>query len=367
MDWNTTSVNKDDYYNLLSMIAIKNDCETIKALIPIISQPIITLAILPYVSQFCSSLEEFNNSCAVNTKIQNDSPFEISDVRNKLKLFSDKYRKLQKQILTIDLIQDNNFRGNLRFELLGKLKCYYNLGVFYDANGHIIGNTQYMYYMFQDKQLLKGTPSGEEVKKFGKALGTVIASVCAGLSEFQPGYEVHVINKQYPIFYQDYNTSKHFNFFPSYQNGKEASLRILHLLCSTNFVRYVLNEILPADNIWSLRVRYINIYYVYESLERFQLQYPDNTVQAILENNHCLINSSFRSCIMHYGFLNKGIAVIKDEYLNLNSKFFGAIESCFNGIGYEQMSDKLDNAIVEFSECLSNMITLDASNRKPLV
>lgn len=366
MDWNNTNVSKDDYYHLLSMVAIKNDAETIKALIPVISQPILALSILPYISLFCSAVEEYYDSCNVRIKLQNNSPFELSDVRNKLKLFSDRYTKSQTQILTTDAIQDSDFKGKLRFHLLGSLKCYFNLGVFFNADGQVIGNTQYMYYMFQDKKFSKGVLSGEELKCFGEALGTVVASVCAGLSNFLPEYDVHINPKRYPIFYQDYNTNKHFDFFPSHQNGKEASLRILHLLCSINFVRYILNEIIPAENIWSLRVKYVTVYYVYKSIERFQHQAPTASVQAVLNNNRNLMVSSFRGCMMHYGLMNKGVAVIKDEYLDLGRAFFGVIESCFDGIEYEEFCRKLDQAIIQFSDCLSNIVVLDASNIKPL-
>lgn len=69
---------------------------------------------------------------------------------------------------------------------------------------------------------------------------------------------------------------------------------------------------------------------------------------------------------MYYGFTNHGISVIKDKFLGLDKALFGAVESCFDGITYGQLSKKLDSAISQFSDLLSDMAVIDTSHSKPL-
>lgn len=366
MDQQTINANKLNYYHMLSMTAIKNDSETLKAIISTLSQSTVAFAILPYISLFCTAVEEYCSSCDMKVEFQDNSSLAISDIRNKLKLFSDKYSKSQTQILTTDSIQDNEFKRKLRFNILARLNCYYNLGIFFNDDGKIVGNTQYMYYMFQDKRFSRKNICGSEAKKFGTALGSMVAAVCNELRDFLPGYAVEICRQQCSIYYQDYNTNKNFSFFPGCENDKSLSLWVLHLLCSINFIRYSLNNIVPMKNIWLLRAKYITVYYVYKSLERFQSHYQITSIQSILDNNRYLIDSSFRSCMMHYGFVNKGVPAIKDKYLSLDRTFFGIVESCFEGMGYNILNEKLDQAIAQISDCLSNIVTLDASHRKIL-
>lgn len=367
MDWGKTSVSKEGYYSLLSTIAIKNDSKTLKALVSAFSQPVVSLMSLPYIALFCSSVGEFiNHSGITEVQLKNGSPLSISDVRNKLKLFSEKYGQLKNRILKADADQDDAFREKLRFKWLAPLNIHYNLGVFFTSDGKIIGNTQYVYHMFQDRKFSRNRLEGKAVQEFGEVLGTIIQSVCTGLSGFLPEYKTEVFYKRFPIFYKDYNTNRSVNFFPSYEDGKEMSLRILHLVCSVNFIRYILGEIVPWENIWSLRVKYITVYYVYRSLERFQNRYPNEEIRTTLDCNRSIIDSSFRGCMMHYGFTNHGISIIKDEFLGLDKALFGVVESCFDGMTYEQLSKKLDSAINQFSDLLSDMAVIDTSHRKLL-
>lgn len=364
MKW--SNIREEEYYHMLSMIAIKNDSETLRALVSTVSQPIITLCILPYVSLFCIAVKEYYESCNAGFAISNESPFQVPDIRSKLKLFSDSYSRLEKQILKVDAIQDGEFKNRICFPMFGCQRQYYNIGVFFDSDGRIIGNTQYIYYMFQDKKLSKGVISEKGAKELGVALGTVVASVCAGLRDFLPDCKANIMNKQYTMLFQDYNTNKDFNFFPSNKDNKELSLRTLHLLCSVNFIRFVLNEIVPLENIWNFRAKYITMYYAYKSLEKIQEQHFNIAIQGILDSNRDLIDSSFRSYMMHYGFANKGSSIIKEKYIDLEKPFFGLIESCFNGMEYNEACKKIDIAINQISDCLSAMVNLNTSNKELL-
>ena len=120
MDWNSTSVSKDEYFHLLTMLTIKNDVTTLLTLAPYIRDPYISLGMLPLLAQFCVSIRDYYDSQNVPVNLPSLSSFSFDDVRLKLKLFSDPYKKSIKQILMADGLHDESFRSKLRLGVLTK-------------------------------------------------------------------------------------------------------------------------------------------------------------------------------------------------------------------------------------------------------
>ena len=81
-------------------------------------------------------------------------------------------------------------------------------------------------------------------------------------------------------------------------------------------------------------------------------------------NDRALFDSSFRSCMIHYGFYNKGICAVKDEHL-VEKPFFGLIESCFEGISAEDYQQSLDNKIFRLSNTIEKVLTISAQGSHP--
>lgn len=96
------SIEKDEIYQLLTDLQIKNDCVTLAALSNLIAQPIISLAFLPLYALF---VEEINNTIGEKERafdISNDLSFKIGAVRSKLKLFgAEKIGKSKKRMLNL--------------------------------------------------------------------------------------------------------------------------------------------------------------------------------------------------------------------------------------------------------------------------
>ncbi len=374
MNWNHTSIEKEEYYNMLSTMHIKNDCETLKALAPVISQPIIILGMLPYLSLFCNSVQEYINRNIAYTAIENDSPFSISDMRSKLKLFDERYSKAKKQILLSDDLQDQKFRDRLRFPWTRGLNIHYNLGVFCDEEGHIIGNTQYIYFLFQDKLFSKSLEDPNELREFGQAIGTVISSTCSGLKDFLPDYCVNINSRKFKISYKDFNTNHRFNLFPQIKNGKEVTLRLLHILTYINFLRYVIMNIADYTNPWRLRVMYITLYYAVKSIDKlvFILDANNKEKELAMELKNFIsfkegiFDSVFRNCMMHYGFFDNGKSAINDEYLDVQIPFGGLIESRFNGYNYSKYSNLLNDKVIKLSDDLTAILPINLTGLREL-
>ena len=67
-----------------------------------------------------------------------------------------------------------------------------------------------------------------------------------------------------------FHTDKNFNLFLEREEGKELTLFLLHLLSAVNFVGYELPEFVGNENPWLLRIQYITVHYVNESLNRIK-------------------------------------------------------------------------------------------------
>ena len=362
MNWNNTSVSKDEYYHLLTMLTIKNDATTLFSLAPHINNPYITLGMLPLLSHFCVSVLDYYNSQNISVNLPKLSSFSLSDVRLKLKLFSESHKKGIAQIAKINYIQDNSFKSKLRFSILSKLNMYYNLGIVSDSEGNIIFNTQLLYYIFQDKKFSHTELHNEDIKAFVHEIFTIITSVHHGLIDCLPDCNPKIKATLFSLKYKDFNTNKNFNFFTNQEYGVEYSLLVLHLLCSLNFVRYVLNKLLSVDNIWLLRAKYITLYYVIKSVKVFASQ---STIPAIkaLQNSETesLLNGTFRSCMMHYAFINKEMYSIEDKYLDLSKPFWGLAETCFNGISYEDLCKTIDQEINTLADKLESILHINTN------
>jgi len=366
VDWNNTSVSKDEYYHLLTMLTIKNDVTTLFALAPYIRDPYISLGMLPLLSQFCVSIRDYCDSQNVPINLPKLSSFSFDDVRLKLKLFSEKHSKSIKQIAMADGIQDESFKSKLRFSFLSKVNMYDNLGVIADSDGNIVFNTQLLHYIFQDKKFSHTKLYGEDVKAFGRDIGTIIASVHQGLLDDLPNFDPVVHPATFSFKYKDFNTNKNFNIFPHQKEGKESSLFVLHILCYLNFVRYVLGRLLAPDNMWLLRAKYIALYYATTSVNQFADKSSIPTINALKnQESKPLLNSTFRSCMMHYAFINKGEYAIDDQYLDLNKPFWGLIESCFGEMSYAELCSSIDREINLLADKLETILSIDTNSFKP--
>lgn len=362
MNWDQIGVSKDDYFHMLTMLTIKNDVDTLFQLAPYIHDPYISLGMIPFLSMFCVSVRDYFISKQVEINLPNLSSFSFDDVRLKLKLFSEKYNKSINNISTTDNIQDEKFKTKLRFQILAKKNIYYNLGIISDSKGKIIFNTQQLYYLFQDKKFSHYELEGENLKQFGYDIGQIIASVHEGLLDCLPAFSVDIQGFESVFKFKDYNTNKNFNRFSLIENGKEITLFLLHILCSLNFVQYILNVMISPDNIWLLRAKYIVWYYATKSVNQLADKNQIEEINALTSiENDLLLNSNFRNCMMHYSFINKDKYLIDEKYLSVDIPFWGLIESCFPNMTFLSFTEAIDQRIKNLSSNLENILLIDTS------
>ncbi len=353
---------------MFEWLLMKNDAETLLQLHQAHEQPVFNLALLPYYALFCQSFFDHCNMNGFSINFTQESAAKISDVRATLKLFHGGYKSNERKILSVDNIQDEEFKSQLRFPWMGLFDIHYNLGIYLDEKQHILSNTQYDTFVFQDRHCSNGSANKDIAFNLGKDFGEVICLVYTALAKVLPQINPPVQHVSIPVYYKDFNTNRNFNLYPHLENGKELTLRLLHLLSAVNFVRFVIRAMIPVENPWQLRIKYITLYYVWKSIDKIKGTYKnEHRLCYLLDsfNESSLLNATFRSCMTHYGLSNKGQCAIKDECFNPNIPLFGLIESCY-GISCSELNSKIDTAIDAISDALADRLPFDFSGFKTL-
>lgn len=99
---------------------------------------IVSLLLLPYVGLYCKEAEEFLGRRVINSDVES----QITDLRNSIKTFCEKYNKSEKKFILTDDKQDEYFKDLLRFDFTKDMNIHYNPGIYFNGDGHVIGNTQ---------------------------------------------------------------------------------------------------------------------------------------------------------------------------------------------------------------------------------
>lgn len=353
------------------------------------NKPIESVEIMPFISLFCWEATDFFKKYDINFEMPDNKTFSLQDIRLKTKLFENNYSKAKKMILNCDYLQDYIYKHKLRFKFMYNWNIHYNLGIFVDKYGNIIGNSQYGYYIFQDDKLLKKKIidvekfddttelnyefKPEEYFEYGKFCAKIISRINNCFKDINVNMEVNEIDSN--LFYKDINTNRHLKTFYKHEEGKVLTLYLVHVLSSINFVLNILRKYEKTDKGWWLRIYYITYYYTLQRLENIRNHITmnemlDNRIKTFYSivniDDKELINTDFRNCMMHYDLIDKnGKFLIKDEYLNIKVPLFGLVESCFNGIKYDELKNKIVDRLNLLSTEIQKLLDLDLSNATP--
>ena len=333
---------------------------------------ILSVFLVPYYSLFCIEALNTLKNYDINITSDYNCPYNQKIIRAKLKCFEEKYNKSINVVRNCDFIQDYIFSSKLKCNLQKKLNMYYNIGIFVYDN-KIIGNSQYIYYIFQDSKALKKVnlslsniqfeliPS--ELKEYGSYCSNIISKITIITNEvfkIKPTFDINSLKPE--IFYKDLNTNKLFK-----KELKLENLYLLHILSNINYVYYVLKQY-ERNNGWWIKLYYITYYYSLRRILNLTDYLKKNNIERnkidILENLYSstnkYINSNFRNCVMHYDFSTN----INEEYFDINKPLFGLIESSFNNINYYTFKNEILTFIKEISD---KYLDIDISNCEPII
>ena len=332
---------------MVSNRIIQEDTEAIFSLLSSERDPIFSLEIIPYYALFVQSCQEYFGG----ERLSEEIALDIKNIRNHIKSYAVTFGRTKREIASIDQEQDIRFKSQIQFEFLKNWGIYWNLGIYWTDDRHIIGNTQQLAAFMNMKDL---TDNEIDEKQFELAyqIGAFVANVRNTLA---PNLILPVVERPISAIkiekYCDVNTNEHNAIFVKH-TSKELNLFYLNLLCNMNFVKHILKPLFVEENTWAFRIEYVVTYYTFQALKRLKNHCENNhdmlvdtkEIRKLEFTGRKLFQTRFRNCMMHYNLENQGV-LLSDH---IEKPFFGIIENCFEGENYQtylmllhEFSDKI--------------------------
>ena len=115
------------------------------------------------------------------------------------------------------------------------------------------------------------------------------------------------------------------------------------------------------------------MYYALGSIKKI-LNTPVNTFtdktkelfEEILIKTDELMNTDFRSCMMHYEYSKNESYLIDEKYLDFTKPFYGLVETYFAGITYTEFCRIINVKISEISDSLEGILCISNSSSRKL-
>lgn len=311
---------------------ISHDCATVSALFSAATNnSVLLLLLLPYVALFCREVQEFYEIKMLDI----ESETRILDLRNTIKQVCSRYNKTENSFIESDAQQDQEFREMLRFDFTKTWNIHYNLGVYYDVTGNIIGNTQFIAFCL-DKANIDGDIQTMNAYKIGKSLGEAITHI-----RMLSGSKKTPNNIEFDSFitgHIDYNTNVKNGLF-KYTENKGINLFLLHILSALGTSKYAIRRMLSDWNTWELRIEYIIAHNTWTGLKIIKDHYQTRSLAIpnfrelveIVDKGRMFFPSSFRNAMFHYSLFYNEYPCIDESLFRPDILLFGLVETCFDG------------------------------------
>lgn len=360
------------------MLIIKRDFDL---LIKIATQlpPEVQTQLTPYTALFCYEAIEYLRRKGQSVEIEQTSRYSIKDIRQKAKFFDLSLNKLLQSVDNVDSLQNDYFINLMRYPELGVWNMHDNLGIYFDNEKNIVGNTHYAFYVFQDEKAISKPYEamsgrdviGDEIYAFAYDMGRIIGSISSGLRCISDFIKADFDPEQISLHSQDFNTNR----CTTATNEKYKTIRLflLHVLSSIGLILFVLKKAIIRESGLLLRFEYITYHYALlrlDGLSRFcntnKDLFEDSKIIDMLnsidyQNNDGLRKPEFRNCMMHFGLTNQdGNSLISEDKLDLAIPFCGLVESQFN-MAYDEYRAKLESQLMHIYQKIQDYLAFDLS------
>ena len=348
----------EDVLDYAELLIIKRDIDVLRKLAPNLD-PSLQFQLIPNLSLICYEVIVWMNRKGYPFQIEQTSKYSMEKIRNKAKFFDSSTNKLINSNRNIDTIQNDYFINEMGYEPGRKYEAHANLGIYYDTEGRIVGNTHYAFYVFQDEKMFsaqskeiesKEASAGEldsnEIGLYAYDLGTIIGSLSDGLAPISDFIVADIAPAPIEVRTQDFNTNRCLGV--QYKAFRTVRLFLLHIISSIGYTLFALKKKIFRESGLLLRIEYITYHYILARLKQLwtycnaehQLIGDPNLIEVlkVIMNNSDgeLRSSAFRNCMMHFGLRHKnGKPLIDEQNCNLAIPFCGLIESQFKMTYFE--------------------------------
>lgn len=360
------------------VLIVKRDFDMLRQLVTIMPKAVNTL-LIPNVAMLCYEALDYLKKRGYPVALEQSSRYSLKDIRQKAKFFNLSLSQLLQSVANVDKLQNDYYLSKLSFPWMGRLNWHFNLGIAYDEQLNVVGNTQYMYYIFQDDKSISRPPDsmsghqmiGEEVRAFGTDMGKIIAGVSDGLRKVNDGMQATVIADRAKVYSQDFNT----NLVPfvGQEEDKTVRLFLLHMLTGIGFMLFVFRKAIVRDTGLLMRFEYITYHYALYRLEKLlrflradrSAKHDEKLMAALsgldFQNESGLRQSEFRNCMMHLSLTDKnGQPLVDGDRLCLSVPFCGLVESRF-GMPYDRYRQRLEAELLRIHSVLQTYLDFKLS------
>lgn len=363
---------------LAEMTIIKRDFDLLKKLIMKLPDEV-KVQMVPFSALFCYEVNQYLSNHGYAIEMEQTGRYSIKDIRQKAKFFDLSVNKLLQSIENVDQLQNDYFIQQMKYPELGCWNAHTNLGVYFDAEKHIVGNTHYAYYVFQDEKMISRPRDsmsghdliGEEIQAFGYDMGRIIGSISDGLSQISDFMVADVDPNTLELFSQDFNTNR----CVTVGNDKYKLVRLflLHVLSSIGFVLHILKKAIIRDSGLLLRLEYITYHFALLRLDGIANYCRQNSrtvndpkLMELLSgidymDTKGLRKPEFRNCMMHFGLTDKdGKSLINESCMDLSKPFCGLVEGLF-GKSYGEYQVSIETELSTIFTGISQYLDFDLS------
>lgn len=356
----------NDILRMHSKMLIAQDGKTLIDLLLNVHDSAVSLSLIPFSALYCRAAKEFLSIEDTTNEIEK----EVKDIRNGLKIFTDKYSKGKKMVYESDNQQNEVFKNMLRFSITKALNIHLNLGVYFNEQGRVVFNTQQANFYLNIPRS-KEDSAGGHARIVGEKLGGEIAKILVKYCGINNLEDKTILFNSVPKYgYIDFNTNRKSEFF-SKEFDKEINLRLLHMLSTIGFVNNLLVPIFPDTNVWLSRIIYITAHNTWFGIKKLSQHLEQNHHSGIkfhdlaecIDGNINFFSSSFRNCMMHYDLVDKhDCPIILKEYYNPVKPLYGLVESCYNGMHFNQYYEKIYKLSQKLEEYLLSYFNVNQNN-----
>lgn len=355
---------------------IKRDLDLLRKLSTNIS-PILKLQMVPYSALLCYEALMYLKTHGSDINLEQTSRYSLKEIRQKAKFFEFRINKLIQSINNVDKMQNKYFVELMKYPQYDYWNVHTNIGIYYDEKKHIVGNTHFAYYLFQDENSISKPEAEmnnleierEELRAFGYDMGVIIGNVSSGLDVISDFVESDVLKICQSILSQDFNTNSCMT--TGSEKYKLVRLFLLHVLSCIGFVLYGLKPMIIRDTGLLLRLEYITYHYtlkradgILKYCKRFMENISDSKLIDMLESIDCsnknkLRKKEFRNCMMHFGLKDEyDNCFISEKKLNLSVPFCGLVETQFD-CSYSEYQSLIEKELCNLYDIINQYLGID--------
>ncbi len=356
---------------------IKADVEFYHQLLMAISgeevSGILSFGLIPYLSLFV--VETYNYFCSSFPNFANVARRKHEDIlcasRTRVKLFDDTRKDVVSQVDHLRWILDfcHSWMNSKHVGLLGWVKrlIQTDMGLFFYGD-HLVCTTQAaLFNLGFEKGDLATTQRGEPVdlphlsRSIGYDIGEYLGFLLDRSADTSNKSNTtlcayHLTNSQFQC--EDHKAQQ---YLRDMYNGKETlhlNSCLLLFLTTINFLVYVFSQlVINSPDTW-FKVKFITLYHVISGVKKLQNYFykrfskrskgylsrliGDSEMKELL--NHKL---PFRNIMVHYE-----IRDVPEGSLDPSVRYFGLVESCFDGLRFRDVNEMIDRQLLRVSNVL---------------